>query len=154
MTIDSKQFQRDAKALQKARLRRKGPSTMAAVRAVLPAIYALRADGVLWSEIATALGNQGITQGKGKKRIPITTGRLTALVRQIEKQSPKTSNETRQASKKSKQLEDPIALQSPAVSLALDLDRKVENADGKSTPSEEDLRHAALDKIQSVLRKD
>ena len=137
-----------------ARLRRNGPSTMAALRAVLPAIYALRADGVLWSEIATALGNQGITQGKGKKRIPITTGRLTALIRQIEKQTTNSSKITEQGSKKYKRLEDPIALQSPAVSLALDLDRKVENADGKSNPSEEDLRRAALDKIQGVLRKD
>jgi hypothetical protein len=35
-------------------------------------------------DIAAALGKQGMVQGKGKNRIPITTARLTSLVRQVE----------------------------------------------------------------------
>ena len=40
-----------------------------------------------WSAIAAALAAQGIVQGKA--RIPLTTNRLTALVRQIELQNQK-----------------------------------------------------------------
>lgn len=85
MTIDPTRLQRDAKRLKKSRQHRKGPGTMAAVRAALPTIYRLRADGVLWKEIAAALGKQGVIEGKGKKRIPVTETRLTALVTQIER---------------------------------------------------------------------
>lgn len=91
MAIDPKQLQRDAKRLQKARRRLRGDGTTAAIRAALPTIYKLRADGVLWSEIAAALGDQGVTQGSGNRRIPITTNRLTSIVRQVEQETTPAS---------------------------------------------------------------
>lgn len=122
---------------------------MAAIRAALPMIYELRAEGVRWRDIAAALGKQGLMQGKGKHRIPITTNRLTSLVTQIERAALKRSERRvpDQAGKKS-------ALQNRRISLALELTTEVDNGAPKARPSEEDLRRVALDRIQSVLKKD
>ena len=91
MTLDLKRLRIDASRFQiersKSRSSRETTGTTKAIRAALPEIYSLRKDGVQWSAIAAALGAQGIVQGKA--RIPLTTNRLTALVRQIELQNEK-----------------------------------------------------------------
>jgi hypothetical protein len=153
MGIDPKQLQRDARLLKKTREQRKGPGTTAAVRAALPTIYRLRADRVHWSEIAAALGKQGVVQGKGKNRIPITTTRLTSLVRQIEAEIEKgdykpTRGEPTGAHSQTN------ALQKSTVSLSVELAADTKASDRKSPPTEEDLRRAALGRIQDVLKKD
>jgi len=128
---------------------------MAAIRAALPTIYKLRSDGVLWRDIAAALGKQGVVQGSGMRRIPITTSRLTALVRQIELQIQEHNERLTLPSTKKRQIKEKSALKLPAVSLALELRPEIETSERRSTPpSEEDLRRAALDKIQDVLKKD
>jgi hypothetical protein len=155
MVVDPKQLRRQAKRLQKARRRRNGRGTTAAIRAALPTIYKLRSDGVLWREIAEALGKQGMVQGSGKRRIPITTSRLTALVRQIEVQNQEERQRLKTPSIKSRQVKGMTALKLPAVSLAVELRPEIETSERRSTPpSEDDLRRAALDKIQDVLKKD
>lgn len=91
MTLDLKRLRIDASRFQTERLKsrssRETTGTTKAIRAALPQIYSLREDGVQWSAIAAALAAQGIVQGKA--RIPLTTNRLTALVRQIELQNQK-----------------------------------------------------------------
>lgn len=155
MAIDPKQLQRDARSFQKVRRRQKGDGTTAAIRAALPIIYKLRAEGVLWSEIAAALGKQGVTQGSGKKRTPITTNRLTSIMRQIEQEIERADQpKSRQPSIKNRQTPQNNALQNRSVSLALELKAQVKPSEARTTPNEEDLRRAALDKIQGVLKKD
>src|SRR5579859_486079 len=89
MTLDIKRLSRDASRFQAERSMspssRETTGTTKAIRDVLPQIYSLREAGVQWSAIASALAAQGIVQGKA--RIPLTTNRLTALVRQIELQN-------------------------------------------------------------------
>jgi hypothetical protein len=155
MEIDSKQLRREAKRLQKSRRRYAGPGTTEAVRAALPTIYRLRSEGVFWSEIAKALGKQGVVQGKGKCRIPLTTSRLTALVRQIELQIQQAEEVLKLPSIKKRQRKENAALKKQPVSLALELRPEIEAAERRSaSQSEEDLRRAALDRIQDVLKKD
>jgi hypothetical protein len=142
------------RSLKKTRQRRRGDGTMAAVRTALPTIYQLRAEGVHWSEIASALGRQGVTQGKGKNRIPITTTRLTSLVTQIEHATATVNQQPRRRPSQTEQTSETNALQNHRVSLALELNTKTEALEREPGPSEEDLRRAALDRIQDVLRKD
>jgi hypothetical protein len=153
MGIDPKQLQRDARLLKKTREQHKGPGTTAAVRAVLPTIHRLRADRVHWSEIAAALGKQGVVQGKGENRIPITTTRLTSLVRQIEAKVKRADYKPKRA-KPPGTRDQTIALQKPTVSLSLELAADTKASGQKSPPTEEDLRRAALGRIQDVLKKD
>ncbi|WP_454620444.1 hypothetical protein [Bradyrhizobium cenepequi] len=151
MAIDPKRLQRDARTLKKARRSHEGDSTMAAIRAVLPVIHELRTDGVRWSDIAAALGEQGLMQGKGKHRIPITTNRLTSLVTQIERAVKVKERPKPRAPDQAQKIN---ALQNRRASLALELTTEVDAGDPKDRPTEEDLRRAALDRIRSVLKKD
>jgi hypothetical protein len=118
MAIDPKRLQRDATGLKKARRRREGDGTMAAIRAALPVIYELRAEGVRWGDIADALCRQGLMQGKGKHRIPITTNRLTSLVTQIQRATSKVNERPKPTA--ANQVKKINALQNRRVSLALD----------------------------------
>lgn len=151
MAIDPSKLQRDAKNIRRTRRRNSGDGTMAAIRTALPTIYQLRKDGVLWREIAGALAKQGITQGKGKKRMPITVHRLTSLVTQIERGTAKarTDHPARPSLPNAKR----NALQNPSLSLAVELNAKGKARGRKSTLDEEDIRRAALKRIQDVLRK-
>lgn len=89
MAIDRKRLKREARAAEKARPPRSvgRPTTgaLAAVKANLDLIRELRADGVRWAAIASALSEQGIHQLVGGERQPLTAARLTALVHSIEK---------------------------------------------------------------------
>jgi hypothetical protein len=153
MSVDPKLLQRDARGFQKAR-RRKGRGTTEAIRAVLPTIYRLRSEGILWREIAEALGKQGIVQGQGKKRSPLTTTRLTALVRQIEAETESAALDPKPPSIKTAQIEKSRATKMRPLSVAVELGQEIRTSDRRSAPSEDDLRRAALDRIQDVLKKD
>jgi aspartokinase len=89
MSLDIKRLRADASKLQdelsKSPSSRETTGTTKAIRAALPEIYKLREQGMKWSVIAAAMAAQGIVQDK--ERAPLTTNRLTALVRQIELQN-------------------------------------------------------------------
>jgi hypothetical protein len=118
MTLDFKRLCIDASSFQtersKLRSSRETTGTTKAIRAALPQIYSLREDGLQWSAIAAALAAQGIVQGKA--RIPLTTNRLTALVRQIELQNEKRA--AKQAEKGAVTEPKNIAIQNRRLSLS------------------------------------
>lgn len=87
MAIDVKRLIGDAEAANKAQRQPSASGTYAAIRQALPAIDAMRQNGIGWKAIAAALGQQGITQRRGEVDIPITTSRLTALVSDIRKRT-------------------------------------------------------------------
>ncbi|WP_398464769.1 hypothetical protein [Tardiphaga sp.] len=153
MPLDPKKLRSDAKRLQQARLAAPGRETIgttSAVRAALPIIYELRNDGVAWSAIADALAKQGVVQGKD--RVPITTHRLTALVNQIE------SQDRRRSEKNARPRGDTVA----TIEVERVKPRLLQDAvalSSSSTPvepaaSEHDLRAAAFEKLQSILKKE
>ena len=84
--IDLKRLKTDAAKAQKELPPRGSVGTFAAVRAALPAIEAMRAEGIGWSAIAEALAAQGLTQGAGPSEQPITRTRLTSVVSELQKQ--------------------------------------------------------------------
>jgi hypothetical protein len=147
MTVDPKRLLRDVRTLKKARPRSKGSGTTEAVRSALPTIYRLRAEGALWREIAQALGKQGIMQGQGAKQVPITTNRLTALVRQIEKQQ-RAKDIGRESTRDVKVR--PARQSRPR--LAPELTQKKVAAD-KPVLTEQEVRQAEFEKHAHLLKK-
>jgi hypothetical protein len=162
MALDHKRLRRDAKRLQdkrsKSRSGRRTTGATEAVRTALPEIYKLRDQGVLWSDIAKALGEQGVIEGK--KRVPLTTNGLTARVSQIEQQIENA------AAKKPKKL-PPVspsetnalqskrnALQKHHLALSDELAADTHTTDGRSSQSEDDLRRVAFEKVQRMTKKD
>ena len=155
MTLDLKRLRADAAKLQttqsKSGSSRETTGTTKAIRAALPEIYKLREQGIQWSVIAAALAAQGIVQGKD--RSPLTTNRLTALVRQIERQAEK-----RQAkhSKKAAIAVRPIenALQIRHLSLSPVLKADARAADDRPSQSEDEIRRLAFERVQRMTEKD
>lgn len=152
MPLDSKKLQRDALRLQKARgtssIGRETTGTSRAVREALPTIHQLRKDGVSWAVIAQALAEQGVVQGQD--RIPLTTSRLTALVTQIEAQQ-------RKKALKAGPRDRSDTVEHRAVKrlvLSPDLVSATETSNASHFDTEEDLRRAALEKLQTVLKKE
>lgn len=154
MPLDSKKLRQDAMRLQKARgtlsVGRETTGTSKAVRQALPIIHQLRKDGVSWAVIAQALAEQGVVQGKD--RIPLTTGRLTALVSQIEahqrkkalKAGPRDRGDTVERSA------EPVK----RLTLSPDLAGSAEASNVPLLSTEDDLRRAAFEKLQAVLKKE
>jgi hypothetical protein len=154
MPLDPKQLRRDAKRRQKARLQQKVGRTPTgatdAIRAVLPTIYQLRQEGLLWRTIAEAIGDQGVVQGK--KRIPLTASRLTCLVRQIEVQEAKQARKSgkRDRSDAANQPAEPVR----KLSLSPDLAPRPVASDGAPVLDEDELRRAAFEKLKTVFKKE
>lgn len=154
MTLDPKKLRRDAKRRQLAqpqpKIGRKTTGATDAIRAALPMIYQLRQDGISWPAIAKALGDQGVVQGKD--RTPLTTNRLTALVRQIEVQ------EAKKARKSGKRDRSDVATNpvKPArkLSLSPDLAARPVASDGEPVFDEDELRRMAFEKLQTVFKKE
>lgn len=145
MPVDPKKLHQDALRLEKARQ----VGTTKAIRGALPVIRELRKKGVSWAAIAEGLAEQGLVQGKD--RIPLTTSRLTALVSQIEAQ------ERKKALKAGRDRGDTTKRQEePALRLALspDLVSPVEASDLEPHSAEDELRQAAFEKLQTVLKKE
>lgn len=154
MTLDLKRLHADASRLQaersKSRSSRETTGATKAIRAALPAIYKLREDGVQWSTIAAALAAQGIVQGKD--RIPLTTNRLTALVRQIELQKEKrfAKSPKKEAGTKSQK----FAMQNRRLSLSSDLRAKTRAVDNRPSQSEDEIRRLAFERVQRMTEDD
>ena len=146
MPLDSKKLHQDALRLQKARQ----VGTTKAVRDALPVIRELRKKEVSWAAIAQALAEQGVVQGKD--RIPLTTSRLTALVSQIEalerKKALKFGDRDRADT-----TARPVR---PAhrLTLSADLIRPAGTSDFQRPSTEDELRQAAFEKLQTVLKKE
>jgi hypothetical protein len=155
MTLDLKRLRADAANLKTARSTsgssRETTGTTKAIRAALPEIYKLRDQDVQWADIAAALAAQGVVQGKD--RTPLTTNRLTALVRQIELQTEK-----RQAKKL--KTTPPIArssksaLQTRHLSLSSDLKADTRAADERLYQSEDEIRRLAFEHVKRMTKKD
>lgn len=160
MMVNPKQLRSDASKFQadrsKSRSGRETTGTTKAIRAVLPHIYSLRQDGVQWAAIAAALAVQGIVQGKA--RIPLTTNRLTALVRQIELQ-----NQKRAAKKEVVREANEIAIQDHGLSMPPALETKPRTIVGEearrphrrsqSTSQATDSQEAWSDQAHAVGRQ-
>lgn len=154
MPLDPKKLRQDAQRLQKARraslAARETTGTTKAIREALPTIRQLRKDEVSWPAIAQALAAQGVVQGKG--RIPLTAKRLTALVCQIEAQARKKGLKA-----SSRDRADTVKRQverAPGLTLSPDLVRRTETSDLQPSSTEDDLRRAAYEKLQTVLKKE
>lgn len=154
MPLDSKKLRQDALRLQKVRgtssIGRETTGTSKAVRESLPTIHQLRRDGVSWAVIAQALAEQGVVQGKD--RIPLTTGRLTALVSQIEAQQRKKALKfgARDRGDTIERAAEPVK----RLTLSPDLAVSTETSEISPLSTEDDLRRAAFEKLQTVLKKD
>lgn len=154
MPLDSKKLRQDAVRLQKARgtspVGRETIGTSRSVREALPIIHQLRKDGVSWAAIAQALAQQGVVQGKD--RIPLTTGRLTALVSQIEAQERKRALNAgaRARGDTVERSAEPVK----RLTLSPDLAASTETSEISSLSTEDDLRRAAFEKLQTVLKKE
>jgi hypothetical protein len=148
MSLDIKRLRADASKLQdelsKSPSSRETTGTTKAIRAALPEIYKLRV-------IAAAMAAQGIVQDK--ERAPLTTNRLTALVRQIELQ-----NERRNAKRARKAAitasPKKIAMQNRYLSLSPDLRADTRAADSRSPQSEDQIRRLAFERVQRMTEKD
>jgi hypothetical protein len=154
MTLDLKRLRADASRLQtersKSRSSRETTGTTKAIRAALPAIYKLREEGVQWSAIAAALAAQGIVQGK--HRIPLTTNRLTALVRQIELQ--KETRVAKSAEKGAGTKSNKFAMQNQRLSLSPDLRAETRAVGDRPSQSEDEIRRLAFERVQRMTEND
>jgi len=154
MTLDLKRLRTDASRLQtersKSRSSRETTGTTKAIRTALPEIYKLRKDGVQWSAIAAALAAQGIVQGKDG--VPLTTNRLTALVRQIELQNEKRAAKApkKGAGASSKK----FAMQNQRLSLSPELGAETRAVEGRPPQSEDEIRRLAFERVQRMTEKD
>ncbi|MBW5435353.1 hypothetical protein FXB41_11350 [Bradyrhizobium canariense] len=154
MPLDHKKLRQDAQRLQDARtaspLGQETTGATKVIREALPAIRQLREDGVSWPAIAEALAAQGVVQGKD--RIPLTAKRLTALISQIEARG------RRKAAKKANRDRGDTAMR-PAepfkrLTLSPDLASSAEASNVPLPSTEDDLRRAAFEKLQTVLKKE
>jgi hypothetical protein len=155
MPLDPKKLRQDAQRLQKARKRtsldgRETTGTTKAIREALPTIRQLRKDEVSWPAIAQALAAQGVVEGKD--RIPLTAKRLTALVSQIEAQERKKALKAgpRNRGDTVERPAEPVK----RLTLSPDLVSLAESSNLPQLATEDDLRRAALEKLQTVLKKE
>ncbi|XUJ36332.1 hypothetical protein ACQ5SK_15705 [Bradyrhizobium japonicum] len=154
MTLDIKRLRADASRLQnersKSRSSRETTGTTRAIRAALPEIYKLREDKVQWSAIAAALAAQGVVQGKDQT--PLTTNRLTALVRQIELQNEKRAAKT--ARKGVSPKAQKFAMQNQRLSLSSELKAETQAVEDRPSESQDDIRRLAFERVQRMTEKD
>lgn len=175
--LDLDRLRREVRAANKpARVGAAG--TYAAVRAALPAIEALLAEGAEWQAIADALAAQGVTQGVGDKARPVSRSRLTAVVSELRAQARRKAEREAGRGKRSDiavvRQDEKVgyaaasrsagsdaprgkAVGRAKLQLAAELDVKPADAtasDRLSAPDEEALRRADLAGVQRFLRND
>jgi hypothetical protein len=152
MQIDAKRLTKDCARAQTA-LAANGNApcrtgATAIIEPVLPVIRDLRKQKHGWADIASALGRQGVVQGVDRK--PITPRRLTALIAAIEKRERRRIEHQRGRSLRqdlaqhgahgsSLTLSDDLANTAPPANFTED--------------SEERIRRAALEGLQTLLKK-
>jgi hypothetical protein len=94
--IDPKRLRRDAQRaeqeLPRSGVGRQTTGSTTAVRAALPEIRRLRAEGVRWAAIAAALAGQGLIQGADRR--PLSASRLTATVSALERRERRRADKT------------------------------------------------------------
>ena len=125
---------------------RRRTGAMEIVRASLPQLETLRAAGATWVDLAAGLAEQGVTQGDGR---PLSADRLTALVASIRKQNAKRSATLAQRAERS---DAPVTPHRPALTLSPDLTDPPASGVDRPSPSEQDNRHAALDRAKAILK--
>lgn len=166
MTIDPKQLRRDLARQQADRPVGRAPNgrtltgAMAIVRALLPELTRLRAEGFTWPEIAAGLAAQDVVQARGEHLVPITGRRVSALVASLRRQEVGRRRAAEQrASRSDLALPTPVAASanspSARVRLAAELTSGAPAPPDASLPvSEEALRRAALESVKTILKKD
>lgn len=112
-----------------------------------------REDGATWTEIASGLAAQGVTQGKG---LPLTGRRLTALMHNIRTRAEKLKgNATVQD--RGKRLPERLQKHGRAIKKTVSLSPEMSRPAGDSRPdktiSEDEIRRAELAKHAHLLGK-
>jgi hypothetical protein len=153
MKVDLKKVRSSVQAKKKARLAsRSARSKTGATDVIRPLVTELQRmhdGGAQWSEIAAALGEQGVVDGGGK---PITGRRLTALMHNIEKGAKKAKHGPEMpwpapAAPKPKG-------QAGKVTLAVEMTRQTGPKPPTAAPlSERDLRLADIEKHAHLLKR-
>jgi hypothetical protein len=170
MAIDLKRLRRDLGRLQGERPVGRAPGgrpltgAMASVRALLPMLEQLRAEGFTWPEIAAALAAQGVMQTRGDSLVPITGRRVSALVASVRRQQGRqrqaAERRTRRGDLRPSSVPAAPPGAAPAEPRRLRLSTEL-TAGGASAPpaspnpiSEEALRRAALESVKAILKRD
>ena len=163
--LDLKRFRHDLKETRASREpgspgRPATTGAMAVVRENLDMFDRMRGDDpqLTWADIALSLGKQGVLQRDGQ---PITAKRLAALISTIRKQrAAKALVSTKRAERPDVAVLRPSVGERTSVSdrrLTLAPDLVATGARGAGRPqttTEEDHRHAALDRAKAILKKD
>ncbi|MGY4329427.1 hypothetical protein ACVWWG_003844 [Bradyrhizobium sp. LB7.2] len=124
------------------------------IRAAFEEIERLhREEGASWTEIASGLAAQGVTQGDGQ---PLTGRRLTALMHNIRTRAEKLKGEAivRDRTKTPRerfQKDDPTAKRT--VSLSPEMSRPLGGSVPELTINEDEIRRTELAKHAHLLRK-
>lgn len=112
-----------------------------------------REDGATWTEIASALAAQGVTQGKGQ---PLTGRRLTALMHNIKTRAEKLKVQT-VVRDRTRILPDRLQKDGRAarktVSLSPEMNRPLGGRTPDQTISEDEIRRTELAKHAHLLGK-
>ncbi|MEW6640611.1 MAG: hypothetical protein AB1586_08890 [Pseudomonadota bacterium] len=112
-----------------------------------------RDDGATWTEIASGLAAQGVTQGEGQ---PLTGRRLTALMHNIRTRAEKLKGK---AIERDRTIILPDRLQKHGrtakrtVSLSPDMNKPLGGSDPDETITEDEIRRAELAKHAHLLGK-
>lgn len=109
-------------------------------------------EGLRWTEIASALSEQGVTQGDGKR---ITGRRLTALMRNIERQNEKEMNRNfLRAQRTDFTIQKSAYEKRKPIKLALAADLGSSNKIEQCDPIDEgDIRRNALERHAHLLKR-
>lgn len=109
-------------------------------------------DGASWTEIASGLAAQGVTQGSAQ---PLTGRRLTALMHNIRTRAEKHGNKPARATREHPRNSGQSHGQRPrkAVSLAPEMSLSQRETGPDQAISEDDIRRAELAKHAHLLRK-
>lgn len=130
---------------------------MAIVRSILPELERLRALGFTWGELAAGLADQGVTQIRGSRAVPIEGRRLSALVASVRRQDERRRMATEMRMKRS-DLNSSRESMPPTTKRTFRLAPELQVSgpvppDPTSGMTESELRRAALQSVKSILKE-
>ena len=125
---------------------RRRTGVMEVIRANLARFDEMRANGATWVDIADALTAQGFKQRSGAA---LTADRVTALVASVRREAAKRAGAV---ARRAERIDGPSKPIPPPLALSADLTDPKPKAAGRPSPSEQDNRHAALDRAKSILK--
>ena len=125
---------------------RRRTGVMDVIRTNLTKFDEMRADGATWVDIADALTAQGFKQRSGAA---LTADRVTALVASVRREAARRAAA---AERRAERIDGPSKAKSAPLALSADLTDPWPNGAGRPSPSEQDNRHAALDRAKSILK--